>query len=131
MELSFDRLDPTLEGLNERRHSSVKQIRKIDDPGSQRTHLSVKWIDFCSFGDCVWVLSVADASLPDPLDPHVLVVLVVLVVQLSQARLGVGLAHCTEKEKRVRGKERECGGGREGKRKEEGVRVCACVCVCV
>jgi len=34
MELSFDRLDPTLEGLNERRHISVKQIRKIDDPGS-------------------------------------------------------------------------------------------------
>jgi len=27
-------LDPTLEGLNERRHISVKQIRKIDDPGS-------------------------------------------------------------------------------------------------
>ena len=53
MELSFDRLEPTLEGLNERRHISVKQIRKIDDPGSQRTHLSVKWIHFCSFGDCV------------------------------------------------------------------------------
>ena len=92
-------------------------------------YLSVKWIDFCSFGDCVWVLSVADASLPDPLDPHVLVILVVLVVQLSQARLGVGLAHCTEKGKRVRGKEGDCGGGREGKRKEEGVRVCACLCV--